>query len=103
MRTTAALRLYALDAQSEISRYPSEGESNYVRTGILGQTWTIDGPKLRGPDLFARVGNKTDYASKVQGSKQEELFAGRGWPNINDTNKVVWARHRSLLILAIKG
>ncbi len=103
VRTTAVLRLYALDAQAEISKYPAEGESNYQRTGILGQKWTVSGPKLRGPDLFAGVGNNADYASRVQGSEQEELFAERGWPNINDTNKVVWARHRPLLVLAIKG
>lgn len=103
-RISAALRLYALDAQSEISNYPtSPSQSSYVRTGQLGQFWTVSGPKQRGVDFVVRVGNKKRYAGRVQGSKQEELFKGFGWPNITNTNDKVWARHRPFVVAAIKG
>ena len=95
------LRLYAFDAQSEISKYPPS-QSSYARTGILGQKWTAR-VRRRGADLVGRVGNRASYAGRVQGSKQEELFKDYQWPNIVDTNKVVWARWRLLLIKAIKG
>jgi hypothetical protein len=101
VRVTAALRLYALDAQSEISTYP-QSESSYVRTGELGRFWTQK-VQQRGPDLVARIGNKKRYAARVQGSQQEELFRGFGWPNIVDTNRKVWARHRPLIVAALKG
>jgi hypothetical protein len=102
VRVNAALTLYAFDAQSLISNYP-EQQTAYIRTGELGRAWTIAGPKVRGQDIFVLVGNKKPYAGKVQGRDQEELFKGFGWPNITDTNKKVWARHRPLLAAAIKG
>ena len=101
VRVTAALRLYALDAQSEISRYP-KSETSYVRTGDLGRFWTQK-VRRRGPDLVARIGNKKRYAARVQGKRPEELLRGFGWPNIVDTNNEVWARHRLLIVAALKG
>ena len=53
--------------------------------------------------MVGRVGNNTRYADRVQGPNQEEQFKALGWPNVEDTNKKVWARHRPLLIVAIKG
>lgn len=103
VRIRIALRLYGLDAQSEISKYPTQEATAYVRSGILGQSWTVGTPKFRGPDLVSRVGNRRDYAARVQGTHQEQQFKDRGWPNIRDTNEKVWARHRVILVLAIKG
>jgi hypothetical protein len=101
VRVTAALRLYGLDAQSEISIYPAQ-QGQYIRTGELGQGWTTK-TERRGVDLATRVGNKKRYASRVQGSKQEELFKNFGWPNIVDTNQKVWNRHRPFIVSALKG
>lgn len=101
VRVRTALTFYALDAQAEISNYP-EAQTSYIRTGRLGQSWTKR-VLMEGANLIGRVGNKQRYAARVQGKDQEELFKGYEWPNIVDTNKKVWERHRPLLVAAIKG
>ncbi len=97
-----ALRNFGADAQRTFSKYP-ETETSYRRTGTLGRRWTTRGPSGTA-EIKIVIGNRTRYAARVQGPKQEEQFKKRGWMSVIDVKEEVWeGKHKPLIRALIKG
>lgn len=101
------------DACATVVRGVQEGyrvptSSSYVRTGKLGQRWTLDGPKLEGTDLVARAYTNLEYAKYVVGLKtkaprQAARMARKGWPSVEDLAQQAWRNVRPQIERALKG
>lgn len=83
-----------LRLQRDMAHYPPPlPAQRYVRTGTLGRGWTTQVDQVAG-GLEGRVGNRVDYAPRVQGyGLQEALFAGR-W----QTDQDVLERNREAIV-----
>lgn len=106
-----ALRNFAANAKSDLSRYPPTSGSSYRRTGRLGRSWTQHGPRKSGDDIEVIVGTNVEYAGYVEGfkptspvpaeAKQTRLMAARGWPSLEDVLDRRWGEARKAILDAI--
>lgn len=79
-----------------VRKYPP-AQTDYVRTGRLGQGWEAEF-RLAGDDLEAVVYNRVadiaghDYSTFVQGPEgvQRDIFAGYGWKRIDEAGGEAW-------------
>jgi len=106
-RLGVILRLFALDAVSQLMRYPPKW-SDYGRRGTLGRHWTVRGPLKFGNTLLVQIGNPTEYTIWVQGRtdgpgpKQRALFREHGWKSVTDVKKLTWPKYKARLMLEIQ-
>ena len=101
------LRDVGVEAMSLLASYPP-ARTSYRRTGTLGRTWTLEGPKVVAKGLEVIAGNQTVYVGFVQGfrrrrPRQRPVFKRYNWPNVEDVGKQAWKARGPRLLAALQG
>jgi len=111
-KVVAEMQALSFDIVQDIAEYPVQRQGvRYIRTGHLGRTWVARGPLgvyEEAGALISQVGNKTEYASTVQGFKtkspqQKAVFATYGWKSVEEVAKRQWAKHKPMIERALEG
>lgn len=91
---------FAGDMIREMSDYPQQQPTTYVRTGNLGRNWRLRGPSRIGRSIAVEVFNVTPYALHVEGPRpgrrgrrQTDEMRRRGWPNISSVAQRLAKKH----------
>ena len=101
------LRDVGVEAKDRLQNYPTQ-RTSYRRTGRLGQSWTMEGPKVVAQGLEVIAGSNLEYAPFVQGfrrrrPRQRPVFKRYNWPNVEDVGKQAWKARGPRLLAALQG
>lgn len=101
------LRDVGVEAMDRLQNYP-QARTSYRRTGRLGQSWTLEGPRTMAKGLEVIAGSNLEYAPFVQGfrrrrPRQRKVFRRYNWPNVEDVGKQAWKARGPRLVAALQG
>lgn len=106
-----ALVGFALEMISTMASYPPQEPTPYIRTGDLGRNWRIANADI-GAITVQNAVNRSGrpYAVYPQGPKrgrkgerQTAVMRRKGWQNITDESRRVWAKHLPRVIVALSA